>query len=276
MQVEKADVSVIIPCYNCAENIGRAVASVVVQTLQPKEVVLVDDCSIDGTLNELYRLQTTHSEGWIKVIALPQNAGPATARNMGWDAATQLYIAFLDSDDAWHPQKIEIQYRWMRAHPEVALTGHLCRYINGSSESNAGLKYETSQPQFKLVPKARLLVSNQFPTLTVMLRRELSQRFLHGKRYCEDYLLWCEICAAGFLCYRSELPLAYIFKAIYGAGGLSGDLRKMEEGELDTYRCLHAKQCYGIGTFVFLVSLSYLKHIRRLFKVKFLGFGADG
>ena len=274
--VENAKVSVIIPCYRCADTIGRALASVVAQTLQPKEVVLVDDCSSDGTLNAIYRLQATHPDGWIKVITLTQNAGPATARNMGWDAATQPYVAFLDSDDAWHPQKIEIQYLWMCAHPEVALTGHLCRYINGSSESSAGLNYETSQAQFKLVSKARLLVSNQFPTRSVMLRRELSQRFLHGKRYCEDYLLWCEICGVGLSCYRSELPLAYLFKATYGAGGLSGDLRKMQEGELDAYRRLHAKQCYGIGVFVFLTVLSWVKYIHRLFKVKFLGFGDAG
>lgn len=247
-------------------------ASIVTQTLQPKEVILVDDCSNDGTLNQLYRLQSINREGWIKVIALPQNAGPATARNRGWDAATQPYIAFLDSDDAWHPQKIEVQYLWMRSYPEVALTGHACQYINNLSESNSKLNFEASKAQFKRISKVRLLVSNQFPTPSVMLRRELPQRFLHGKRRSEDYLLWCEICGAGLSCHRSELQLAYLFKAAYGAGGLSGDLAKMQEGELDTYRRLYAKQYYGMGVFVFLLFFSCLKHLRRLFKVRCLGF----
>ena len=274
--VEQAQVSAIIPCYRCAGTIGRALTSVSAQILQPKEVILVDDCSSDGTLEELYRLQATYPEGWIKVIALPQNAGPATARNMGWDTATQPYIAFLDSDDAWNLKKIEFQYLWMRAHPEVALTGHACRYINGLGEASKSLNHEKSEASFKLVSKSRLLVSSQYATSSVMLRRELSQRFVYGKNYCEDYLLWCEICCSGLTCYRSEIPLVYFFKPTYGAGGLSGDLVKMQKGELDTYQRLYAKNYYGIGVFVCLIGLSWLKYIRRLFKVKFFGFGVDG
>lgn len=266
-----AQVSVIIPCYQCVDTIGRAVASVARQTLQPKEVVLVDDCSDDGTLKELYRLQAMYPEGWIRIIALLQNQGPATARNTGWAAATQQYIAFLDSDDAWHPQKIEIQYLWMQTHPEVTLTGHAYRCVHGTEKLNANPNYETGQARFKLVSKARLLVTNPFSTPSVMLRRELFLRFPHGKRYGEDYLLWCEICCSGLLCGCSELPLAYLFKAAYGAGGLSGDLRRMQEGLLDTYQRLYAKQHYGVGTFAFLICLSWVKYCRRLFKCQFLG-----
>jgi glycosyltransferase involved in cell wall biosynthesis len=272
---EQASVSVIIPCYRCSDTIERAVVSIAAQTLLPVEVILVDDCSGDETLDVLKGLQRDYPEGWLKVLPQPVNNGPGSARNAGWEVATQPYIAFLDSDDAWHPQKIEIQYLWMRLHPEVALTGHACRHIKGSDESNANQIYETSQAKFKLVSKARLLVSNQFSTPSVMLRRELSQRFLHGKRYGEDYLLWCEICCSGMTCYLSELPLAYLFKSRYGAGGLSGELRRMEEGEIDAYQCLHAKQYYGFGTFVFVAGLSWMKYFRRLFKVKFLGFGTS-
>jgi glycosyltransferase involved in cell wall biosynthesis len=271
---EKAHVSVIIPCYRCADTIGRAVASVAEQTLPPKEVVLVDDCSEDETLQELHRLQTTYPDGWIKIIILLQNAGPATARNKGWDAATEPFVAFLDSDDAWHPQKIELQYFWMQAHPKAVLTGHACRQIN-SDDSNTTLNYEMKQAKFKFVSKARLLISNRFPTPSVMLRRELSLRFQDGKRYCEDYLLWGEICCSGMTCYRSELPLAYLYKSSYGAGGLSGELRRMQEGEIDAYQRLYAKQCYGDGIFIFLTCLSWIKYFHRLFKVKLLGFGTS-
>src|SRR5690606_11478324 len=107
----------------------RAVASVDAQTLLPAEVILVDDSSGDGTLNVLYSLQEKYTPGWIKVLALPENVGAGEARNAGWEMATQDYIAFLDADDSWHPQKIEIQYEWMRSHIDVSFTGHVCEHF---------------------------------------------------------------------------------------------------------------------------------------------------
>ena len=129
--LELAKVSVVIPCYRCADTIARAVTSIAEQTSRPAEVILVDDCSGDDTLATLYELQAEYPQGWVKVIESPKNAGPGTARNLGWEAATQAYIAFLDADDSWHPQKIEMQYGWMSKNPEVALTGHTCQQLIG-------------------------------------------------------------------------------------------------------------------------------------------------
>lgn len=268
----QAQVTVVIPCYQCTNTIGRAVTSIAKQTLPPKEVILVDDYSNDETLKELHRLQAAFPDGWIKVITLSQNGGAATARNTGWDAATQPFIAFLDADDAWHPQKIEIQYIWMQKHPEVALTGHAFQYLQGIVEAPQDHTYKTALVKFGLVSKARLLTANQFSTPSVMLRRELGQRFQSGKRYSEDFLLWCEICCSGLLCYRSEQPLAYLFKAAYGAGGLSGNLKEMQQGQIDTYKRLYMKRYYGLDTYILLTCLSWAKYCRRLFKCKFLGF----
>ncbi|MHB1099234.1 MAG: glycosyltransferase family 2 protein, partial [Burkholderiales bacterium] len=113
MSLAKVPVSVIIPCYRCAETIARAVDSVLKQTLPPEEILLVEDCSGDdgNTLAVLHSLQQNNP--FIRVIPLAKNGGPAAARNAGWDAAKQPYIAFLDADDAWHPKKLEIQYSWM-------------------------------------------------------------------------------------------------------------------------------------------------------------------
>jgi len=81
--VKKADVSVIIPCYRCTDTIERAVNSIAEQTLLPAEVILVDDLSGDNTLAQLHRIQENYPQGWIHVIALPKNASPGTARNVG-------------------------------------------------------------------------------------------------------------------------------------------------------------------------------------------------
>src|SRR5215831_14326963 len=99
---EHAPVSAVIPCYRCGATIRRALESVAGQTLLPSEVILVDDCSADGTEAELRQIATEYPQGWIKVVSLSANGGPGVARNGGWDAAAQPYVAFLDADDCWH------------------------------------------------------------------------------------------------------------------------------------------------------------------------------
>ena len=81
-------VSVIIPCYRCASTIRRAIQSVINQTQKPAEVVLVDDASADETLVVLRELEEQYPD-WIKVIALTENKGAASARNAGWAMANQ-------------------------------------------------------------------------------------------------------------------------------------------------------------------------------------------
>src|SRR6185369_14935384 len=113
----------------CAGTIERAVRSVAGQSRRPAELILVDDASGDGTGALLEGLRSRYGPDWIRIITLERNQGPGTARNVGWDAATSTYIAFLDADDAWHPRKIEIQCAWMDSHPEFAVTGHASRQL---------------------------------------------------------------------------------------------------------------------------------------------------
>lgn len=264
---EQARVSVIVPCYRCRESIGRAVSSIAEQTLQPVEVILVDDCSGDNTLSELYQIQVNYPQGWIKVIACSENSGAGTARNIGWEAATEPYVAFLDSDDAWHPQKIEIQYRWMIKHPEVALSGHAYQEIKGVCTFEGRADFSTSGAGFYAISKNQLLLSNRFPTPSVMLRREVMQRFPDGKRYSEDYHLWVEICCAGLQCYRSELSLAYLYKAPYGEAGLSSALWKMEKGELGAYLTIFKLGYIGLIDMGYLSVWSLARFVRRFVRV---------
>lgn len=264
---EQARVSVIVPCYRCRETIERAVASIAEQTLQPVEVILVDDCSGDNTLSELYQIQANYPQGWVKVIACSENSGAGTARNVGWETATQPYIAFLDSDDSWHSQKIEIQYSWMINHPDIVLTGHACQQVDDNSAFDGKADFSTTDSDFYAVSKKQLLLSNRFPTPSVMLRRDIAQRFPDGKHYCEDYHLWVEICCAGLRCYRSELPLTYLYKAAYGEAGLSASLWKMEKGELDAYFAIFKKGYVGFIGVALLSIWSFARFMRRLVRI---------
>ena len=119
-----ADVSVVVPAYRAAGTIGRALAGVAAQTVRPRQVVVVDDGSDDGTLAATEACR--ESLGEIDLIALQQpNRGAGAARNRAVAAATQPLLAFLDADDEWLPEHLEQSLAVMAAggHRLVAHNG---------------------------------------------------------------------------------------------------------------------------------------------------------
>ncbi len=254
-------ISVIIPCYRCADTIGRALSSVSQQTRSVNEVILVEDCSDDGgaTLAELHTLQDLHKALAIQILALEKNVGPGAARNAGWALATGDYLAFLDADDSWHPAKIEIQTNWMQAHPDAVLCSGLSVHLLSGDRPQA----LTRTPIARRVSGFNLLLRNCFPTRTVMLRRDIAFRFDPVKRSAEDYLLWLTIVLSGMPAYAMDLPLAYSYKAEYGAGGLTANLWKMEKGVMDTYRRICRDGYVSSLTSYALIAFSFLKFVRR-------------
>jgi hypothetical protein len=113
-----------------------------------------------------------------------------------------------------------------------------------------------------------LLTSNRFQTTSVMLRRSIRQRFAEGKRFCEDYLLWLEIVLAGGQAYYLDAPLALRFKPVYGAAGASGQLWKMERGELDALTRVWRAGLVGSGAYAAAATWSWLRFLRRLALVR--------
>jgi len=259
-------ISVVIPCYRCALTIGRAVDSVFQQSVIPSEIILVEDCSADETLVALQELERVHP-GMIKIVWMKSNGGAASARNAGWVIATQPYIAFLDADDSWHPEKLRIQYEYMRNNPDVALCGHQCVWVH-DSETPPVLPKNLHATK---ISASSLLFKNAFSTPTVMLKGDISFRFQEGKRCAEDLLLWQQIAFAGLQVVRLESPLAYVYKHLYGAGGLSAQLWKMEKGELSDFIFLYRAKniCFLLYSAAILFSLA--KFIKRLLVTKLKG-----
>lgn len=255
---EPLAVSVVIPCWRCADCVERAVRSVAAQTRRPAEVILVDDASGDDTLGVLHAVAAQYPRGWIKVMSLERNGGPGTARNRGWDAATSPYVAFLDADDAWYPRKLEVQYQWMMQHPEVMLTGHDC-----ADTPCAGWSGHDRITEARLISARALLVRNVIVTSSVMLRNERTLQFAEGKRGAEDFLLWLDLAFAGRRLFALDATLACRHKARFGAGGLSGALWAMEKDELEVYARLRRSRRISILTFVGLALFSLMKFVRR-------------
>ncbi|MDD4929267.1 MAG: glycosyltransferase family 2 protein [Gallionella sp.] len=252
-------VTVVIPCFCCARTIVRAIGSVAKQTQKPAEVILVDDASGDETLNFLRTMERQYP-GWIKIVALQENSGAASARNAGWAAATQPYIAFLDSDDAWHPKKIEIQYAYMNEHPEVALCGHEYRRL---TQQDALPDWDVSECAVQPVHKWALMLSNRFVTPSVMLRRDIEPRFVEKQRYMEDHMLWLKIVCGGGVVVKLSAPLAAIYKRPFGVTGLSAQFWPMERGDLGNYHRLYRASHINGFQLGALIVYSLLKYIRR-------------
>lgn len=245
-----APVSVVIPCWRSSGTLGRALESVRAQTVPVQEVIVVDDASPDWNASLAKDL---------RVVRLAVNAGPASARNAGWDAARGELVAFLDADDAWHPRKIELQQRFMREHPELALSGHAHQWVKEGMASPGPL-----EPGFDEIGKAALLFSNRFTTSSIMLRRELPQRFRDGQRHMEDHLLWLTILCGGGRAARLRAVLGYRYAAPFGEAGQSAALGAMEREELGNYWRLWRAGAIAPWWLALLWPWSLAKFLRRL------------
>lgn len=255
-----SDVSVVMPCWRSAATVGETIDSVFAQTVRPLELIAVDDASPDATPQILEAKQRACGAGWLKIVRLPVNRGVASARNAGWAAARGRFVAFVDSDETWHPRKVEIQLTFMHHHPEVTISAHR------SVRRKRGAEPEPlpDAPAVRYPGRWSLLFKNLFGVRSVMLRRDLPYRFLEGRRHMEDHLLWMTMALRGERIALLDAPLASIHKAPYGASGLSADLWQMEKGDLDNYRLLHREGLISLPAMAGFQALSLAKFAKRL------------
>src|SRR5215468_6433390 len=137
-------VSVILPTYNRADTIGRAIDSVVNQTLSDWELIVVDDGSTDNSTELI--LERYSREPRLKLIR-QENQGFPGARNTGLRASAGKYIAFLDSDDEYLPHHLELEAAFLEAHPEVArIVGSRMLDLPPGETDNYLRVYQTREP----------------------------------------------------------------------------------------------------------------------------------
>ncbi|MBI5304089.1 MAG: glycosyltransferase family 2 protein [Chloroflexi bacterium] len=253
-------VSVVIPCFNVEHTIGLALDSVAAQTRPVCEVICVDDASTDHTRRVIADWQARNAATPVRVLQMPRNSGPSAARNLGWDAAVGEYIAFLDADDAWHPQKIAVQYEWMRTHPPVALSGHTHLVAEQSDRTALPM---LSAPRAYTIARDEILISNPFVTPSVMLKRSLTERFNPQRRYTEDYLLWMQICLAQHIVVLLDLPLVIVSRGA-GQSKLSRNYFRMRVGDVQNYWQLWRAHQIGLFRMIFLIPFSLLKFLLLL------------
>lgn len=199
-------VSVIIPTYNRKEYLQEAIDSVLRQSYEDYEVIVVDDGSDDGTdeiLNKRYKNRIRYV--W------QENKGESAARNAAIKISKGKYIAFLDSDDLWHPDKILRQVQVLENNPSIGLTNSQVCWITQSSKARSvSNQYSTiSKDQLNI---EKLILHNPLPTSAVMLRRSLGTAnllFDERIRYGEDWDLWLRLTDITDF-HVEDLPMTYL------------------------------------------------------------------
>ncbi len=196
-------ISVIVPTYNNAELVSRAVQSALDQTYANIEVIVVDDGSSDDTRERIQSI----SDNRVKYIR-QDNAGPSVTRNRGILESCGTYIAFLDSDDLWMPGKLEQQYNALRSHTSRDCLVYTDYYSGqSSSEPVKSVLAEYSKKSSGQVI-GNLLAQNFINTSTVFLRKDILARTgLFDPTICgaEDYHLWLRIAVEHDFLYVDEI-----------------------------------------------------------------------
>lgn len=129
-------VSIIMPAYNAGKYISDSIASVISQTYQNWELIIINDYSKDNTPKIIENYANADSR--IKVFSNSKNVGVSETRNKGIELATGNWIVFLDSDDMWHPQKLEKQIEKIKSNSaDFIFTG--ASYVNEKGEAYSGV-----------------------------------------------------------------------------------------------------------------------------------------
>lgn len=249
-----ARVSVVIPVYNGRETVVRALQSVQHQTVPPREVIIVDDGSRDGSADVVSNfLRDNRLLGWSLIAQV--NRGPAGARHSGIEMATGTHIALLDADDEWAPEKLE---------RSMILMHRLSLDIVGARLPRKG---NTRAGGCTLLDKHAMLFRNPYFTSTVVFSRDTYFQvggFDVSQRYAEDYKLWLAFAWRGKRAGLLDKPHAIYRPTGEARAGLSAQLWQMQRNEIRNYIWLH--KCRLIDPLLLFAASAFssAKFLRRL------------
>jgi teichuronic acid biosynthesis glycosyltransferase TuaG len=185
-------VSIITPCYNSSAYIQQTIESVINQTYTNWEMIIVDDCSTDNSKDIIDFF--CQCDKRIKYLKTEFSSGsPTLPRNIGIDNSNGRYIAFLDSDDLWYSNKLEIQLNYFND-PKVALV-----YTNYEKISENGISKNRVIIAPDMVNYNILLRGNVIACCTCMYDTHLIGKNYFTKQGHEDYALWLKILRKGFI-----------------------------------------------------------------------------
>ena len=231
---EKHDdlISIVIPVYNAAPYLKETIRTIAEQTYPEWEVIFVDDASTDGSLQILqeYKSSAKMSKQRIEILALPENKGPAAARNAGIREACGRYLVFQDADDIWDKDKLKKQLEFMkRKQCAFSFTGY--EFADETATRNGKIVHVPEK-----IRHEEALKNTTISTITVMFDREkLPEKLLMMPEDCqrEDTATWWNILKHGYTAYGLDEPLSVYRRH---AGSHSANKLKAVYGTWKMYR----------------------------------------
>ena len=236
--VEQIQVSIVMPSWNAELYISKAIESVLAQTFDSFELIIVDDASSDGTGDLLKEYSTKDPR--IITSRLANNSGPAAARNKAIEIASGRYITFLDADDFWYPNKLATQLEFMRVN-DIAFAYSCYDVVD-----------ETGKQTSTFVPPSQLRYRDLLKTCSIGCLTAIYDTNKLGKLYMpqvlkrQDFALWLKILRKVPLAYRAgDMPLAAYRKTNAGVSGNKITAAKFQWGIYrDTEKLSFLSSCY--------------------------------
>jgi len=247
-------VTIITPAYNCQNYIEETMKSVIGQTYENWEYLIIDDCSTDETRQRI--LLYAQMDLRIKPIFLDSNGGVAQARNTGILMAQGKYIAFLDSDDLWKRDKLTRQIGFMEQNH------YHFTYSDYDTIDGQGNYIKSIRPKKSRIDYKALLYSNQIACLTVIIDSSILKQELMPEIGHEDFATWLNIL-------KKQVDFAYKYDGILASyRKLKGSLSANKLRALTwTWHIYRSNQSMGIfdsfGHIMGFIGAAFLKYTRR-------------
>lgn len=246
-------VSIITPTYNAAAYIAETINSVLAQTYSNWELLITDDCSSDETVRVLE--ECAQKDGRIKVFRSLRNGGAACARNNSICMAQGRYIAFLDSDDWWYPNKLEVQLEFMVKN-QYEFVFSAFEY----SDENLNVTGISLKPK-RISYRGMILGCNVGTPGVIYDTRRIGKVYMPELRTGEDWGTWLKIVRETKYAYSVNVPL---WKYRIVSGSLSSNKWKHVKDDIQMYqRVLGYSKLRSILMFVFMFIPNHLVKLIR-------------
>lgn len=170
-------ITIIIPCFNSKKFILTSLKSVIDQTYKNIEIILVDNSSTDNSLDLIKKFKFKNKKINLKILSLTSNVrSPSIARNVGIKASKGDYIAFLDSDDIWHPSKLELQINALKFSGSYMCSSYMLDFKK--NEYRKYIKKKINKNNFKHISLFSQLVKYKTPTSSILIDANIAKKNL--------------------------------------------------------------------------------------------------
>lgn len=248
-------VSIITPCFNCADFIANTILSIQAQTYENWELLITDDCSTDNSCEII--MEFSCRDPRIKLLCLSENSGAGIARNNSIKEANGRFIAFCDSDDRWYPNKLEKQLEYMDS--LKCTMSHTSYMICDDRDMTTGIVVCRKKESLKSMRK-----DDKMGFLTVMYdTSQIGKIYMPPLRKRQDWAFKLKVLQKCHYSYGIKEPLAYYRKRI---GSISSKKRNLIKYNIEVLREVFGWSLFRASLYFYVIFMP--THIKKIIFLK--------